>query len=331
MDDRKLSTSQTIFVYPFTFRFALINQVFERLIKKGLWQLELGGSELERRSLYFLPYIRSFLFPFTHWPEEHVQKAREKQEMKNGRELLKLLEEEKCIRLQLDMEKSGFQRGRIRKDGQEASFKIEQVKLLLFPVGIGLLIFDTVLNEECLLEKLLFFNAGFRLLLPLYPGDSLPCLEFAKDLSPDVKTTASMVDYLLAEFQNAGYGENGSITTPYDKCMLTYAYAPFKECSQPLDGDQEKKVFYALRIFEKSLSAVLPLFCSPEENNSREYQRWANSKYGFSKDGGVVLADGNNLFVADCTKLQQHLPPYTWIFFCWPFTRGWLFWNSPAG
>jgi len=307
MDNRKLSTSQTIFVYPFTFRFVLINQVFDRLIENGLWQLEPCSSELERRSLYFLPYIRSFLFPFTHWPEERMQKARETQEMKNGRGLVKLLEKEKCIRLQLDMEKSGFQRGRTRKGGQEASFEIKQVKLLLFPVGIGLLIFDTVLNEECLLEKLLFFNASFRLLLPLYPGDSLPCLKFAKDLSPGVKTTTKeMVNYLLAGFQDAGYGEKGSLASPYDKCLLVYTYAPLKECSQSLDDEQDKKVFYALRVFEKSLSAVFPLFCSPEKDNNREYQRWSNSKYGFSKDGGVVLADGNDSFVDDCTKLPRH-------------------------
>ena len=287
MEQPLVHNCKFFFIHPFIYEDPQHHQIVQSLLcPQSQWQLKVYQQREEKdrlRTEYFLPHIIKFLFPTMYCsPAEY--EAISKRSIPTLKELssLDFMIKPSILDQYRNIQVSG--------QGCHYDLSFENIYLKILNGGVGFLFFEVKLNAENItLNDVITINQLLRPITPLYQGFSMPTLTLKNNSSP--LTIKILLDGLLKEIYHSNiYSSTYNI---YMDRLLYYTYVCLEQHSLP----DNQWIYQRLDLLEalRSLSHFQPNqenthVSSPEEEDAIYYARHKSSIYGFSKEGGVLLA-----------------------------------------
>ena len=175
--------------------------------------------------------------------------------------------------------------------------KLVQVRLHLFPLGIGILSLRIEGTTPLPFGRLLDFNADFRYLTKAYKIQTLPQIALATKLEHVPKDSPSQSGLLL--ILDDFLREIGGVPPLQllDNRLIVYSYAALKRDS-PLQGYDLDALFFKFLFVDKTSEPLPDADFRCELLARHEYRRWSkytadsspqSVRFGFSRYSGVVM------------------------------------------
>ncbi|KXG76438.1 hypothetical protein [Thermotalea metallivorans] len=275
------------FIHPFIYEDNNYANIIKCLLQEeSQWQLKIYKSQKEEdhiRTEYFLPHIIKFLYPTMYLTPKEIA------EIENFN--LHRLKELSSLDFTL---KPGilenYQYFQILADDIHYDLSFENIYLKIFHGGVGFLYFSiSCRKQDFSLNDLIRINQMVRPIRPLYKDYSMPRFRFSKTAS--LYTLKDLLDTLLSEISI--YDHKEKIYNIYIDRLIFYSYACVKKDSLSTNQWICKRtdLLEALRscsLFDplKENTVLLNEF----DRNLVYFSRYKSSIYGFSKEGGVLLA-----------------------------------------
>ncbi|MEG1009720.1 MAG: hypothetical protein RSF67_07935 [Clostridia bacterium] len=271
----------THFIYPFVIDNNKYGSFIENILSQDKsWKLNIdkknGDEELHN---FFLPYMRKFLFPTIFWNDEYIKSY------KNMNNYAKVSVLKRLTCLTFDYELNNIKTGKLTDNRYEViNFDISNIKIICFEPGICFLDIKAQIDESTEnidFNKILDFNNIFRELTPKnndkFSNIKAKSIDNIKDISIFINSVIS------------GFESNDLEKIYYDK-MFTYSYACInkEDWNKNTNFDNIKNDFYRFQyVIDSKNTATFNNNCNKLEENT--YSRWQFSKFGFSRESGVVL------------------------------------------
>lgn len=278
----KAKYQYTHFIYPFVVEDKnYINFINSLLAKNKLWKMYVSESK-NNEELYnfYLPYMRRFLFPTIFWSNEYKKQFKIMNNLKKANVISKL----SCVTFEYNL--SDIKTGSVEaKRFGQIDFDISKITLICFEPGICFLDIKTELeydNDFIEFNKILDFNHIFRNLTPR-AIDNINSKEVIK--AKNIDKIESIEKFVKSVTQ--GYETKNLEKIYYDK-MFTYSYVCVDSWNQPEDFKKIENDFYKLQYVMDSKSTAI-FNKDFEKLKESSYSRWHYSKFGFSKESGVVV------------------------------------------
>lgn len=272
----------THFIYPFVVEEKKYDKFLERIISdKKNWNVKLYDANADYDVYsFFLPYIKKFLFQPLFWKTED-RKNFKKYDIKKKMSFLKKMP---CITFDYNLK--NIKVGNVNTNGEEISFDISSIRLIVFEPGICFIDFKTeieVYEKYINFDNILDFNYIFKEITPR--GDTK--IQFNKiraNKIDDIKSIASFIKRITD-----GY-ETEDIDRIYYDRMFTYSYVCLDkdEWNKPEDFKMLENDFYKLQYVQEGKSESL-FNTECEKLLENRYSRWQYSMFGFSRESGVVM------------------------------------------
>ena len=284
----KTTFHYSYFIHPFIVSDGKYIEFISKFLKDdGIWKLSMidNVKDLDTH-VYFLPYVKKFLFPTLDWSQEYKNNFHNMSYSKQVAALSKLT----SVKYEYKIDKDN----NYNLSQTDINFKILKIELLSFETGICFLIFKTELNKAGGInsDDILNFNYKFRTINPRYlkkkktEGITIMNREFS-----DVNDLSSFIEQLLYGFEDI---ERENI---YFDRLFTYSYM----CLSEDEWNENRELNEIINEFYKFLyvlpseqsSTFDPDFKGVKENT---YTRWRFSIYGFSRESGVVFSSERENF-----------------------------------
>ncbi|MEW9123195.1 MAG: hypothetical protein AB2421_10830 [Thermotaleaceae bacterium] len=308
MEQPMVHNYKMFFLHPFIYEDLRHLQILKSLLfHQSQWQLKVyrQGCEAHRlRTEYFLPHIIKFLFPTMYCKTMEYNKIEQRD--------IRVLQE--LTSLDFSLKESNLEKYKhfsLKNQDSIYDLTFENINLKIFHGGVGFLFFQVAIHQESLtLNDIIMVNQLMRPIHPLYQGFSMPVLTFHETLAPIAMR--DLLEILLSEIHEVnGYPNTYNI---YMDRLLPYTYVCLKKTSL-----KNTQIYQRLDLLEalRSLNLYNPnkdssYVLSHQEQEKIYYFRHKSSAYGFSKEGGVLLAidkDSSDEVILPNTE-NAYIPSY---------------------
>ncbi|AOT69718.1 hypothetical protein [Geosporobacter ferrireducens] len=287
MEQPLVHNCKLFFLHPFIYEDSKHRQIVQSLLSpQSQWQLKVYHSVKEEdrlRTEYFLPHIIKFLFPTMYCSSTEYKAISQLsvatlQELSSLDFIIKPTILDKYRNLHLSSQSCHY------------DLILKNIYLKVFTGGVGFLYFEAALDTESItLNDVITVNQLFRPIRPLYQGFSMPDLILKNSHHPI--SIKALLDELLAEIYHSKiYSSTYNI---YMDRLLYYTYI----CLEQDSLTDNQWIYERLDLLEalRSLNHFYPNqesthVLSSQEQDTIYYSRHKSSIYGFSKEGGVLLA-----------------------------------------
>ncbi len=290
----KAKYQYTHFIYPFVVEDKKYTNFISSLLSKSKqWKMYVSEHKNDEELYnFYLPYMRRFLFPTIFWSSEYKKIFKGMNILKKSNIVSKL----SCVTFEYNL--ANIKTGSVTaKHYGEIDFDISKIALICFEPGICFLDIKTELeyDEELIdFNKILDFNHYFRNLTPrsISKIDQKNVIK-AKNIDK-IESIAKFIKSVTSDFET-----NDLEKIYYDK-MFTYSYVCVDSWNKKDDFKNIENDFYKLQyVMESKSTAIFNNEFSKLKENS--YSRWEYSKFGFSKESGVVLVSDKEKY--DITRM----------------------------
>lgn len=284
----------THFIYPFVVEDKnYINFINSLITKNKQWRMYVSEQKNDEELYnFYLPYMRRFLFPTIFWSSEYKKSFKAMSNLRKSSIVSKL----SCVTFEYNL--SNIKTGSVEaKHFGEIDFDISKISLICFEPGICFLDIKTELEYDDELidfNKILDFNHHFRNLTPraIAKIDNKTVIK-----ARNIDKIESIVKFIKSV--TFGYETNDLEKIYYDK-MFTYSYVCVDSWNKVEDFKNIENDFYKLQyVMDSKSTAIFDNEFSKLKENS--YSRWQYSKFGFSKESGVVLVSDKEKY--DITRM----------------------------
>ncbi|MFZ5968043.1 MAG: hypothetical protein ACOYVK_12845 [Bacillota bacterium] len=287
MERPRIQKYKLYFLHPFIYEDKHHKNMIQCLLNHdSQWQIkwyQKGRAADKLRTEYFLPHIVKFLYP-SMYLDKGVDANLNRSDIQWLTELSGLdfvLRPEALKR---------YQSFEVSANNLCYPLSFESIHLKIFHGGIGFLYFQLISQKpEIELNDLIYINQLIRPLVALYEGFEVPKVQLAYDQS--ITTMKDIIDQLLHDIRI--YKNHETIFNIYIDRLLFYTYA----CVQKSSLLSKQWIYKRTDMLEalRSCSLFVPnresiLVQDKCHEEKLYYSKYKSSVYGFSKEGGVLLA-----------------------------------------
>lgn len=290
----KAKYQYTHFIYPFVVEDKNYISFINSLISKNkLWKMYVSESQNDEELYnFYLPYMRRFLFPTIFWSSEYKKQFKMMSNFKKANVVSKL----SCVTFEYNL--ANIKTGSVEaKRFGEIDFDISKISLICFEPGICFLDIKTEIeydDEFIDFNKILDFNHTFRNLTPrAIDKVNSSALIKAKNIDK-IESIAKFIKSVTQGFETTDLEK-----IYYDK-MFTYSYVCIKDWENPDDINKFENEFYKLQYVMESKSTAI-FNKDFEKLKENTYSRWDYSKFGFSRESGIVMVSDKEKY--DITRM----------------------------
>ncbi|MBB6214047.1 hypothetical protein HNQ80_000116 [Anaerosolibacter carboniphilus] len=292
MEQPMIHSYKMYFIHPFIYEDRNYANIVKCLLhEESQWKLKVyqnSNVEDHIRTEYFLPHIIKFLYPTMYLDE----KERKDVASLHPHMLKELSSLDFTLKPNILETYRSFE---VLCDEAAFPLTFENIYLKIFHGGVGFLYFSIACNKEQLaLNDLIQINQLMRPIRPLYKDYPMARIQFKKNIS--LFTLKDLLDTLLGEINVYDHKEN--IYNIYIDRLIFYSYVCVKKDSLATDQwiCERTDLLEALRscsLYEPEKENMTLL--SQSDQDQVYFSRHKSSIYGFSKEGGILLAVDRDL------------------------------------
>ncbi|MDP4144737.1 MAG: hypothetical protein Q8936_09725 [Bacillota bacterium] len=286
----KTTYHYSYFIYPFL----VSNGRYGEFINKFLsdnenWSFTIRDNEKDINThAYYLPYVKRFLFPTLYWDED-LKHQYERMPLKKKLDIVSKLT---CVNFQYKINES--KKNNYKFNNTSINFEILKIELICFEPGICFLVLKTELDKAdgVYSNDILDFNYKFRTINPRYQKKKKSDGMFIMNKGFNgVEDLSDFINHLLH-----GYEDVEKENIYFDR-LFTYSYM----CLDEDEWNEQRDLSEITNEFYKFLYVLPGEYGSQLDSDfidikDNTYTKWAYSKYGFSRESGVVFSSERESF-----------------------------------
>lgn len=275
----------THFIYPFVIDEKEYTKFLRSVITpNSSWDLVFDEYKTnEELYNFFLPYMRKFLFPTLFWNKEQVKHYKSSEYTQK----IAMVSKMPCVTFKFNL--SDIKTGNVSgKKYNAISFDISDIRLMCFQPGICFLDIKTEIDDESQsidFDKVLDFNHLFRTLTPNVVKNENKNINIIGKNIEKIENISIFINSIISGF------ETDDLQKIYYDKMFTYSYVcvDSKYWSSNSDFEKLRNDFYRFQyVLDSKTNSKFNEDCERLFKNT--YSRWDYSKFGFSRESGVVFA-----------------------------------------